>query len=106
MIPVPHVGEDRLRPIAVYGEEWTWIERTSPAFETEGRSIFEFLEWVCRESGRTLRFSTKEAEDTARSGAMVGYGRVELQPSQALRVVMLTSGLSWRQDNGVIYVSD
>lgn len=90
--------------ITSYGDAWAWIEKTSPPIETEGRTIYEFLDWVGRESGRTLRFGTEAAEQLARSSTIVGYGRMDLEPSVALRVVMLSTDLNWRIDDGDIVV--
>jgi hypothetical protein len=92
-------------PVTAYGNEWGWIEKTTPIWNTEGRSIFEFLSWVGRESGRSIRFDSARAEEIARSDSLIGYGQVDLEPSVALRVVMQTTDLDWSIDRGVVVVT-
>lgn len=99
-------GQETLTAIPVFGEAWTWIEKTTPPFDTEGRTVFEFLEWVSRESGRSLNFASDSAESLAKSAAIVGYGRIEFEPSVALQVIMLSTDLDWQLDEGVIVVSE
>jgi hypothetical protein len=91
-------------PVASYGHEWGWIEKTTPIWSTDGRSIFDFLGWVSRESGLSVRFESARAEEIARSASLVGYGQVDLEPSVALRIVMQTTDLDWNVDGGVIVV--
>ena len=91
-------------PVASYGNEWNWIEKTTPVWNTDGRSVFDFLDWVSRESGLSVRFESGDAEELARTVSLVGYGQVDLEPSVALRVVMQTTDLDWDVENGVIVV--
>lgn len=89
-----------------FGDAWAWIERTSPPIDTEGRTIGEFLDWVGRETGRALKYDSETAERLARTSVLVGYGRMDLEPSVALRVVMLSTDLDWRIDGGEIVISE
>ena len=91
-------------PVASYGQEWSWIEKTTPTWSTDGRSIFDFLGWVSRESGLSVRFESAKAEEIAKSASLVGYGQVDLEPSAALRIVMQTTDLDWNVEGGVIVV--
>lgn len=99
-------GGADLSSSSTFGDAWSWIEQTSPPIDTEGRTISEFLDWVGRETGRTLRYDGESAERLARASVLVGYGRVDLEPSVALRVVMLSTDLDWRIDDGEIVVFD
>jgi hypothetical protein len=92
-------------PVASYGDEWRWIEKTTPAWDTEGKTIFEFLSWVSRESGMSLRFDSSSAEDLARKESLVGYGQVDLEPSIALQVVLMTTDLDWTVKDGIVVIS-
>lgn len=92
-------------PVASYGNEWGWIEKTTPVWNTEGRSISEFLNWVGRESGRTVRFDSARAQEIASANSLVGIGQVDLEPSVALQVVLQTTDLDWSVDGGVIHVT-
>jgi ferric-dicitrate binding protein FerR (iron transport regulator) len=93
-------------PVPAWGEEWHWIEKTTPAWNAEGRTIHEFLGWVSRESGRPVRFESGAAEALARTELLVGYGQVELEPSEALRVVLMTTDLDWTIKDGTIVVTE
>jgi FecR protein len=93
-------------PVASYGKEWGWIEKTTPAWDTEGKSIYEFLNWVGRESGRSIRFDSEHAEQIARTASIKGYGQVDLEPSLALQVVLMATDLEWNLDEGVVVVSE
>jgi len=93
-------------PVDSYGEEWDWIERTTPAWNTEGRTIFEFLNWVSRESGRPIRFESPVAEQLARTESLIGYGLVDLEPSVALRIVLMTTNLDWTIKDGTVVVTE
>lgn len=93
-------------PVDSYGEEWGWIERTTPAWNTEGRTIFEFLNWVSRESGRPIRFESPVAEQLARTESLIGYGLVDLEPSVALRIVLMTTNLDWTIKDGTVVVAE
>ena len=93
-------------PAVAYGDEWHWIEKTTPAWNTDGKTIFEFLSWVSRESGRSFRFDSKSAERIARAESLVGYGQVDLEPSIALRLVLLSTDLDWSIEDGVVVVSE
>lgn len=93
-------------PVDSFGEEWGWIERTTPAWNTEGRTIFEFLNWVSRESGRPIRFESPVAEQLARTESLIGYGLVDLEPSIALRIVLMTTNLDWTIKDGAVVVTE
>jgi ferric-dicitrate binding protein FerR (iron transport regulator) len=92
-------------PVAAYGDEWGWIEKTTPIWNTEDKTIFEFLNWVSRESGRPVRFDSLPAEQLAKSASLVGYGQVDLEPSVALRIVLLSTDLDWTIRDGVVVIS-
>jgi ferric-dicitrate binding protein FerR (iron transport regulator) len=92
-------------PVVSYGDEWGWIEKTTPAWNTEGRTIVEFLDWVSRESGRPYRFDSPSAERLAKD-LLIGYGQVDLEPSIALRVVLMSTDLDWTSENGVVVVTE
>lgn len=97
-------GAPTITNVRSYGGDWTWVERTSPPIDTEGRSVYEFLTWVGRESGRSLSFGSDAVETLARTSLIRGYGRIDLEPSIALRVVMLSTDLDWRIEGAEIII--
>ncbi len=86
-----------------YGEAWAWVNRTTPTADVDGKSLHEFLTWVCREMGLELEFEG-QAEAVARDAIL--KGRIDTEPAEALRQRLATAALDWRIDEGVIYISD
>jgi len=89
--------------INAYGEAWSWVNRTTPAADVDGKSLHEFLTWVCREMGLEMKFEG-QAETVARNAIL--KGRIDTEPAEALRQRLATAALDWRIDEGVIYISD
>ena len=85
------------------GGGWTWIERTTPVADVDGRTLFEFLAWASRELGLELSYEGA-AEEVARAAVL--RGRIDTTPTDALRLRLATAALHWRIDEGVIYISD
>ncbi len=85
------------------GEAWRWIGKTTPSADVDGRSLRVFLDWASRELGLTLEF-----EGGARrvADAAVLRGTIDMEPSEALRLRLASAALSYRIDEGVLYVSD
>ena len=84
------------------GEQWSWLERTSPAVDVDGRSLHEFLQWASRELGLAIQFEGN-AEQVAQGAILVGS--IDSEPSVALRQRLATAAFSYRIEKGVIYVS-
>jgi hypothetical protein len=85
------------------GEPWAWLERTTPAIEVDGHTLYEFLSWVSRELGLELKFEGG-AEAVAREAVL--RGRIDTPPTDALRLRLATAALDWRIEKGVIHISD
>ena len=92
------------RRVEPYGQDWEWAASLGPSFDSDGRSLSAFLEHVCREQGWTLMYADSTLALEA-SGIML-HGRTEgLSPSDALAVVMATTGLTHRVNDGVLEVA-
>lgn len=89
--------------ISSHSDAWSWVYRTTPAADVDGKSLHEFLSWVCREMGLELRFEG-QAEAIARDAVL--KGTIDTEPAEALRLRLATAALDWRIDEGVIYISD
>jgi ferric-dicitrate binding protein FerR (iron transport regulator) len=89
--------------VPAFGPHWQWSLEIAPAFDIEGRSLREFLQWVSLETGLRLRFRDPAV---ARGTASVTLsGSVEgLSPDDALGVVLPTSGLRHSVSGGVLMV--
>ncbi len=83
--------------------DWEWVEKTTPHVNVDGKSLHEFLTWVCREMGLKLRYEG-DAESEARRATL--KGTVETGPAEALRVRLVSADLDWRIEEGVLYITE
>ena len=78
---------------------WNWISDVTPPFAIEQRRLTEFLVWVCRETGRELRFASPQVEQAA--GQVILRGSITgLTPDAALTAVMATTSFDYSDENG------
>ncbi|MGI9233900.1 MAG: FecR domain-containing protein [Woeseiaceae bacterium] len=97
-------GQPIVLSISATAAAWDWVSRTSPVTDVEGKSLHEFLLWVCRETGLEYRYEGG-AEETARHEAFL-HGKVDAEPLEALKSRLATAALTSRIAEGVIIVSD
>lgn len=86
-------GAIAARDLAPGDRAWDWAEALATPFLIEGASLYEFLEWAARETGRELRFETDDARRRAeriRLSGDIGDG----QPDEVIAPVVATAGLS------------
>jgi ferric-dicitrate binding protein FerR (iron transport regulator) len=84
--------------------EWAWAMSLAEPLEIDGRTAFEALSWVARETGKRLVFEDATAELHARNAILAGNAR-DLSPLQILEVVVATSsGLDYTLRDGAIIV--
>lgn len=96
-------GSVETSEIPRHGEEWSWTLGVAPAFELEGRSLQEFLDWVASETGWRVEYS--EASLEAHAPELILHGSVEgLRPDETPGVVLPTCGLNHRVVEGVLLV--
>jgi ferric-dicitrate binding protein FerR (iron transport regulator) len=78
--------------VAAHDPHWQWAARTAPQFEINDRTLAVFLEWVARETGRKVVYSSQEAHSAANElklrGSIAG-----LDPDTALGAVLSTTQL-------------
>jgi len=86
-----------------HGAAWGWVEAMSPNINLDGMSTYEFIEWVGRETGHEIAYTSADAEAIARRGML--RGTVVTDPRNALRVRMMGEDLSYEFDGGTIDVS-
>jgi hypothetical protein len=78
------------------GDDWQWIEAVSPNISVDGMSVFDFLQWVGRETGHAVQFESEQAETLARNTQL--RGAVNAGPRTELRLRMMTVDLNARFD--------
>jgi len=95
-------GVQSRKIIPTYGPLWQWAGEVSPGWISDGRSIADFLQWVARESGRSIRYVTPQAEELAAETIL--HGDVTMEPMQALTAMLQASDLVPEISNGTIMV--
>ena len=91
--------------ILPYGEAWKWIEATTPVVSFDGKTLFEFLEWVARETGFEIEFDDPKIERMARTETY--SGDVDVEPRVALQQQLPTFNLDYDDlgfEKGVIRI--
>ena len=98
-------GDTERLPVAPYGAAWRWQLDASPAFYLEGRTLAEYLTWLERETGWTLRFAPESLATTVASIRL--HGSLEgLTPDRTPEFVLPTCGLAHRLEDGVLTLED
>ena len=73
--------------IDAHGAAWDWVSDLTPVYETSGRTLDEFLTWICRENGWTLKYTTMAIKLGAQTEELQGVPTNGMTASQALDAV-------------------
>lgn len=87
-------GAVRRGAISANDPQWQWALALAPSFDTDGRSLTEFLNWVSRETGRAVTFVTPAIQRAA-NGTMLHGSITGLDPDDALSAVMATTDFEY-----------
>lgn len=95
--------------VAAHDPNWQWASLTAPQFDINDHTLAAFLEWVARETGRKIVYSSTQAQSAASElklrGSITG-----LDPDTALSAVLSTTQLHRYQTNeeliGIALASD
>jgi len=71
---------------------WQWASQAAPLFEIDNRTLAAFLDWVARETGRSVVYATPQARVTAEAVKLHG-SIAGLDPDAALAAVLSTTEL-------------
>jgi ferric-dicitrate binding protein FerR (iron transport regulator) len=78
--------------VAPHDPGWQWAARTAPQFDINEHTLAVFLDWVARETGRKVVYSSNAAQSAANAlklrGSIAG-----LDPDTALSAVLSTTQL-------------
>ncbi|MYF69961.1 MAG: hypothetical protein F4181_08320 [Proteobacteria bacterium] len=96
-------GRIERQTIPLIGEHWHWADRMLPVFEIDGANLFDYLNWMARETGHRLVFETEQAEQAARTTIL--HGSIDMEPLPMLSAVMATTDLEYRILEGTLYIS-
>ena len=90
-----------------FDDQWQWIEKTTPPIDLDGRPVSQALDWVSRESGLNIVYENDAAESLAASTELRGLqGQLDVEPTRALELFMLTVDLQARIGDGDIVISE
>jgi ferric-dicitrate binding protein FerR (iron transport regulator) len=78
--------------IAANDPRWQWAAQAAPLFEIDNQTLAAFLDWVARETGRTIVYATPQAQLTAEAVRLHG-SIAGLDPDAALAAVLSTTEL-------------
>jgi ferric-dicitrate binding protein FerR (iron transport regulator) len=84
---------------------WDWVTDAIAMPDIEGRTLHELLVWLAREKGWPLRFASAELESRSRTTILHGSVR-DLTAEEALQTILLSAGLRYRTQEGVLWVSE
>lgn len=89
--------------IGARDEYWNWVANLAPDFDVENGSLFDFLKWAARETGRELIFENDELRMSAMRDDI--HGEIaNLSPDDALRAVLPTTSLRYRIEEDEIVI--
>jgi ferric-dicitrate binding protein FerR (iron transport regulator) len=74
---------------------WQWITTVAIAPEIDNQPLSLVLDWVTHETGRSIRYSSRNTEEVAAAAILHGSIR-GLEPLAALETVLATSELSYQ----------
>lgn len=84
--------------------DWLWIESIPPAFDLEGASLAQYLEWYAHELGLVLRWESNGAEQRASSVRL--SGSIEgASLEEGLEIVRRIAEFDIREVDGALWIS-
>jgi ferric-dicitrate binding protein FerR (iron transport regulator) len=82
---------------------WQWASGIAPVFDIERQPLSQFLDWVARETGKQIEYSTPDVR--TRAEQLILRGSVNnLAPEQALAAVLATTPFSQSQTASTIRI--
>jgi ferric-dicitrate binding protein FerR (iron transport regulator) len=78
--------------LAASDAHWQWALQAAPDFDIDNRSLADFLQWIARETGRHVVYSTPQAEAAAAAVKLRG-SITGLDADVALTTVLATTQL-------------
>jgi ferric-dicitrate binding protein FerR (iron transport regulator) len=85
-------GELTRSSLAASDPHWQWAMQAAPYFDIDNQSLATFLQWIARETGRHVVYSTPQAEAAAEAVKLRG-SIAGLDADVALTTVLATTQL-------------
>jgi ferric-dicitrate binding protein FerR (iron transport regulator) len=100
---VPRAGEPQRGELASFGEAWAWTLEVAPAFELEGSTLADFLDWLEAETGWSVAYDQDAVGEPAER--IVLHGSLEgVSPLDAPALVLPGAEVSYRLEGGVLVI--
>jgi ferric-dicitrate binding protein FerR (iron transport regulator) len=81
------------------------FDQMTADFNLEGRTLMEFLQWICKQNGWKLKFSDPRIEKN--EGPVVLHGSITaLTPQQMLAAVLPVCGLNYHLKDGILTITN
>jgi len=93
-LDVDSLGRVTRTAVETYGAEWQWVQAVAPAPYAHDLTVRELLEWVARETGRSIQF-TEPGLATRTSRTVLHGNPHRLRPMEALAVMLATTDLEY-----------
>ena len=75
-------------------DSWRWTESAVPAYSLSGKSVDDYLQWVARETGRTVTYTNETQHQTALRTRLSGSQSIDgLSASESLPHILQTTQL-------------
>jgi ferric-dicitrate binding protein FerR (iron transport regulator) len=90
--------------IEAQGDPWAWTLAIAPPFEMDGRPLRDYLDWLSRETGWSVRFDPLSIESGAREVILHGSA-AGLRPDETPDAVLPACGLEHRLEGATLVLS-
>lgn len=93
-VVVDHRGSVTETEILPYGAHWDWVQTLATLPDTDEQPLSAFLDWIARETGRTVHFASTDLRLRAHTTILHGEAR-RLIPMEALSVMLQTTDFQY-----------
>jgi hypothetical protein len=94
-VRIDAAGTRERHAIRTFGPDWDWVSAIAPPFAIEGRTLHEYLVWLCREQGWKLRWSDNAEELAARRVVLHGsIDGLDIEESRSVVAAIAQANLS------------
>ncbi len=90
--------------LAMNDAVWQWADTLAEPFVLENRSVAEFLQWVSKETGYKVHYSSQAVSAAARNTLLHGQ-QTRMAPLQALQVVLAATDFRANVQDKVLVIS-
>lgn len=97
-------GKTKVTNVETFGSLWEWTNLVTPELKLDGLSVFDFIQWAGRETGREVQFSDAAIRKLSKETRL--RGSVNLAPDLALELILETSDIEALTSESTILVQE